>query len=220
VDWQAIWLTLQLAGMTTAILLALGLPFSYWLARSSWRGRLLLESVVALPLVLPPTVLGFYLLVALGPHSPVGRAFQQVTGGMLPFSFSGILLGSVVCNLPFAVRPFVAAFATMNRRLEEAAWCLGASPWETFRRVTLPLCWPGILAGLVLTFAHAVGEFGVVLMLGGNIPGITRTLSISIYDDVQALDYAAAGRTSLLLLAFSFVVLCLTHTLGRRGPAA
>ncbi len=219
-DWQAIRLTLQLAGCTTVILLVLGLPLAYWLATSRWRGRFLMEAVVTLPLVLPPTVLGFYLLVALGPHSPVGRLFEQLTGSRLPFSFAGILLGSVIGNLPFAVRPFSAAFASMDRKLIEASWCLGASRLETFWRITLPLCWPGILTGIVLTFAHAVGEFGVVLMLGGNIPGITRTLSISIYDNVQALDYAAAGQTASLLVAFSFVVLCLTHALGRRGAVA
>lgn len=216
-DWQAIRLTLQLAGCTTAILFALGLPLAYWLATSHWRGRFLMEAVVTLPLVLPPTVLGFYLLVALGPHSPVGRLFEHLTGSRLPFSFAGILLGSVIGNLPFAVRPFIAAFASMDRRLMEASWCLGASRLETFWRITLPLCWPGVLTGIVLTFAHAVGEFGVVLMVGGNIPGITRTLSISIYDNVQALDYAAAGQTASLLVAFSFGVLCLTHALGRRG---
>lgn len=216
-DWRAIWLTLQLASFTTAILLLVGLPFSYWLARTHWRGRCLLESFVTLPLVLPPTVLGFYVLMAFGPHSPLGRTYQQLTGGLLPFSFVGILLGSVLCNVPFAVRPFVAAFTNMDRRLEEAGWCLGHSPWSTFCRVTLPLCWPGILVGLVLTFAHAVGEFGVVLMVGGNIPGITRTLSVSIYDDVQALDYSRAGETALWLVVFSFAMLSVAHLLGRRG---
>ena len=219
-DWQAILLTLQLASSTTAILFVVGLPLAYWLATTRWRGKFLLESIVMLPLVLPPTVLGFYLLLALGPYSPLGQFYEQVTGGHLPFSFSGILLGSVLGNLPFAVRPFVAAFSALDRRLVEASWCLGVSRLETFRRVSLPLCWPGILAGLVLTFAHAVGEFGVVLMLGGNIPGITRTISVSIYDDVQALDYAAAARTSGLLMVFSFTVLCLTHLLQRRRPPA
>jgi molybdate transport system permease protein len=217
VDWQAIRLTLQLAGSTTAILFVFGLPLSYWLARSTWSGKFVLESVVTLPLILPPTVLGFYVLIALGPHSPVGLVYQQLTGGMLPFSFPGIVLGSVLCNLPFAIRPFVAAFESTNRRLEEAAWCLGVSRRETLWRVTLPLAWPGILTGLVLTFAHAIGEFGVVLMLGGNIPGITRTLSISIYDDVQALEYSRAGQTALLLVVFAFAILCITHALGRRG---
>ncbi len=215
-DWQAIWLTLQLASSTTAILFVLGLPLAYWLATSRWSGRFVLEAIVSLPLILPPTVLGFYLLVALGPHSPLGHWYEQLTGGRLPFSFAGILVGSVLGNLPFAIRPFIAAFSAMDRRLIEASWCLGASRLETFCRVTLPLCWPGILTGLVLTFAHAVGEFGVVLMLGGNIPGITRTLSISIYDNVQALDYATAGRTAMLLVGFSFTVLCFTHALGRR----
>jgi molybdate transport system permease protein len=182
-----------------------------------WRGRFLVEAIVALPLVLPPTVLGFYLLVAMGPHSPLGRLAENLLGSRLPFSVTGILIGSVLFNVPFAIRPFTAAFAGMDRRLIEASWCLGVSRFETFRRVTLPLCWPGILAGLILTFAHSVGEFGVVLMIGGNIAGKTRTLSISIYDDVQAIDYASAGQTASLLLAFSFAVLCLTQWLSRRG---
>ncbi|MBS0202952.1 MAG: molybdate ABC transporter permease subunit [Planctomycetes bacterium] len=216
-DWQALRLTLQLASCTTALLFAIGLPLAYWLATSHWRGKFLVEAVVTLPLVLPPTVLGFYLLLALGPHSLVGRVYSETAGSSLPFSFWGILTGSVIGNLPFAVRPFLAAFAGMDRRLIEASWCLGVSRAETFRRVTLPLCWPGILAGLVLTFAHSVGEFGVVLMLGGNIPGVTRTLSISIYDNVQALNYAAANQTALVLVVFSFIVLCVTHALSRRG---
>ena len=218
-DYTALRLTLILAASTTAILTAVGLPIAYWLATSRWRGNVLIESLVALPLVLPPTVMGFYILRATGPHSPLGSLYAEVTGGLLPFSFPGILLGSVLFNFPFAVRPFTAAFAGMNRRLVEASWCLGESRWNTFRRVTLPLCWPGVLAGIVLTFAHSVGEFGVVLMVGGNIPGVTRTLSIAIYDDVQALDYASAGRTSLLLVLFSLVVLCIAQALGRRGVA-
>lgn len=217
-DWQALWLTLKVACGTTAILFVLGIPLAWWLATSHWRGKFLVEAIVTLPLVLPPTVLGFYLLIALGPFSPVGRVFEQLTGGRLAFSFTGILIGSVVGNLPFAVRPFIAAFAGVDRRYVEASWCLGASRLETFWRVTLPICWPGVLTGLILTFAHAVGEFGVVLMLGGNIPGITRTLSISIFDNVQALDYAAAGQTATMLVTFSFIVLCVTHALGRRGP--
>ena len=219
-DWQAILLTLQLATSTTAILFVVGLPLAYWLTTTAWRGKFLLESFVMLPLVLPPTVLGFYLLLALGPNSPLGQFYERITGGHLPFSFSGILLGSVIGNLPFAIRPFVAAFSSLDRRLVEASWCLGVSRFETFRRVSLPLCWPGILAGIVLTFAHAVGEFGVVLMLGGNIPGITRTISVSIYDDVQALNYVAASRTSAVLILFSFTVLCLTHLLQRRRTSA
>jgi molybdate transport system permease protein len=216
-DSTAIWLTLRLALATTAILFAVGLPLSHWLATTRWRGKFLLEAVVALPLVLPPTVLGFYILVATGPHSPIGRWYEGATGRLLPFSFPGILLGSVLFNLPFIVRPFTSAFVGVDRRLVEASWCLGVSRFATFWRVTFPLAWPGILAGLVLCFAHAVGEFGVVLMVGGNIPGVTRTLSVCIYDDVQALDYAAAGQTSLLLVAFSLVALSVPQLLGRKG---
>ena len=215
-DGAAVRVTFLLATATTGILLVFGLPLAYWLASSRWRGRFLVESVVALPLVLPPTVVGFYVLMATGPMSPLGRMYERATGSLLPFSFPGILIGSVLYNLPFAVRPFMAAFAGLDHRLVEASWCLGESRWRTFWRVTLPLCWPGILAGLVLTFAHTVGEFGVVLMVGGNIPGVTRTLSIAIYDDIQALDYASAGQTALWLVIFSLVVLCVTHLLGRR----
>ena len=215
-DAGAIRVTFLLATATTGILLVFGLPLAYWLAISRWRGRFLIESIVALPLVLPPTVVGFYVLMATGPMSPLGRLYERATGSLLPFSFSGILIGSVLYNLPFAVRPFMAAFAGLDRRLVEASWCLGESRWRTFWRVTFPLCWPGILAGLVLTFAHTVGEFGVVLMVGGNIPGVTRTLSVAIYDDIQALDYASAGQTALWLVLFSLIVLCVTHLLGRR----
>ena len=216
-DWDALWLTLKLATATTAILFVVGLPLAYWLAMSRWPWKFLVESVVALPLVLPPTVLGFYILMASGPNSPLGRFYEQATGSLLPFSFSGILLGSVLFNVPFAVRPFTAAFAGMNRKLIEASWCLGESRWRTFWRVTMPLSWPGIFSGLVLTFAHTVGEFGVVLMVGGNIPSVTRTLSIAIYDDVQALNYASASQTALLLMIFSLIVLCIAHLVGRRG---
>jgi molybdate transport system permease protein len=219
-DWAAVWLSVELAGCTTLVLGVLGLPLAYWLAVSRWRFKFLLEAAVALPLVLPPTVLGFYLLVGLGPASPLGRAYQALTGRMLPFSFAGLLLASVVFSLPFAVRPFAVAFAAVDRRLVEASWCLGVSRLGTFFRVTVPLSWAGVLTGLILTFAHTLGEFGVVLMVGGNIPGQTRTVSIAIFDDVQALEYAAAGRTSLLLLGCSFAALALTYSLQRRpgGP--
>jgi molybdate transport system permease protein len=209
-----------LAICTTGILLVLGLPVAHWLANSKWRLKFLVESVVALPLVLPPTVLGFYLLVAMGPHSPAGRFWEGLAGGALPFTFTGILIGSVLCNLPFAVRPFAASFASVDRRLTEASWCLGVSRTRTFFRVVLPLSRAGVLTGLVLTFAHTVGEFGVVLMIGGNIPAVTRTLSIAIYDDVQALDYRAAGMTSLVLLAFAFLALCVTYALQKKAPSA
>jgi len=215
----AVEVTFKLAFCTTAILLALGLPLAYWLATTSSRWRFVVESVVALPLVLPPTVLGFYLLVATGPHSTVGGWYGGLTGSTLPFTFAGILLGSVLFNLPFAVRPFTAAMQATDRSLVEASWCLGRSKWQTFWRVIFPLSWPGILAGLVLTFAHSVGEFGVVLMIGGNIPGVTRTLSVSIYDDIQALDYQSAGRTSWWLVVFALLVLTAVQALtrSRRG---
>ena len=215
-DWTALWVSVKLAAWTTGILLVLGLPLAYWLATFRWRGKFLIEAVVALPLVLPPTVLGFYVLTATGPNSPLGQGFEALTGGRLPFTFTGILLGSVLFNLPFAVRPFASAFAAVDRKLVEASWCLGVSRLGTFFRVIVPLSWPGILTGMVLTFAHTVGEFGVVLMVGGNIPGVTRTLSIAIYDDVQALNYEAAGQTALVLVAFSFAALCITYVLQRR----
>jgi molybdate transport system permease protein len=216
-DWGAIALSLRLATCTTLILCVLGLPLAYWLATSAWRWKFLVEAVVALPLVLPPTVLGFYILLALGSRSPLGQGYQALTGSTLPFSFPGLLIASVLYSLPFGVRPFAVAFAGIDRRLVEASWCLGVSRLSTFFRVIVPLAWPGILTGMILTFAHTVGEFGVVLMVGGNIPGQTRTVSISIYDDVQALDYAAAGQTALFLLVFSFVTLAVTYALQRRA---
>ncbi|MDB5385835.1 MAG: cysW 1 [Planctomycetaceae bacterium] len=216
-DWTALWLTLQVAGCTTGVLSVFGIPLAYWLARSRWRGKFLIEACVALPLILPPAVLGFYLLVAFSSQGLLGRGFYNLTGGTLPFSFPGIVVGSVLCNLPFAVRPFAASFAGVDPRLIEASWCLGVSKPQTFWRVTLPLAWPGILAGVVLTFAHAVGEFGVILMLGGNIAGVTRTLSISIYDDVQALNYQQANQTAFVLLVFSFVTLAALHAWGKRN---
>jgi molybdate transport system permease protein len=215
-DWAAIRLSLQLAVCTTVILSTLGLPLAYWLAVSRWRLKFLVEAVVALPLVLPATVLGFYLLMALSPSSPIGRAYESLVGGRLPFSFPGLLIASVLYSLPFAVRPFAVAFAGVDRRLVEASWCLGVSRLETFFRVVVPLSWTGILTGIILTFAHTMGEFGVVLMVGGNIPGVTRTVSISIYDDVQALNYEAAGQTALFLLGISFAALALTYALQRR----
>jgi molybdate transport system permease protein len=216
VDWTAFWVTAKLAACTTGVLLALGLPLAYWLATARWRGKFLVEAVVALPLVLPPTVVGFYVLTATGPNTRLGQAVESLTGTRLPFTFPGILVASVLFNLPFAVRPFASAFAAVDHRLVEASWCLGESRLRTFFRVVVPLSWPGILTGMVLTFAHTVGEFGVVLMVGGNIPGVTRTLSIAIYDDVQALDYESAGRTALVLVAFSFAALCTTYALQRR----
>lgn len=216
-DWEAIRLSLRLASCTTLILLLVGLPFAYWLAVTRWRPKFLLEAIVSLPMVLPPTVLGFYILVAIGPQSPVGRAYEAATGRSLPFSFPGLLLASVLYSFPFAIRPFVAGFAGVDQRLIEASWCLGVSRAGTFFRVVCPLAWAGILTGFILSFAHTLGEFGVVLMVGGNIPGVTRTVSISIYDEVQAVNYAKAGMTSLVLLASSFLALSVTYLLQRKA---
>ncbi len=216
-DFAALRLSILLSSLTTIALLAIGLPIALWLTTTRWRWKVLAEAVVALPLVLPPTVLGFYLLVVFGPRSPLGRLFVAVTGHPLAFSFSGLLLASILYSLPFAVQPFAAALARVDRRLVEASYTLGDSRLRTFRRVTLPLALPGVVAGAVLSFAHTLGEFGVVLMVGGDLPGFTRTLSISIYDAVEQLDYASAGRTSLLLLAVSFAVLVLTYALQRRS---
>jgi len=215
-EWPAIWLSLRLSFWTTLILLAVGLPAAHWLTFSTRRWKFLVEAIVALPLVLPPTVLGFYILLAIGPHSPVGKLYAAITGGLLPFSFEGLLLASILYSLPFAVQPFASGFAAVDRKLIEASWCLGISRTATFFRVILPLSVPAIVTGMILSFAHTLGEFGVVLMVGGNLAGVTRTVSISIYDDVQALQYDAAMHTSLLLLAISFVVLAVTYGLRRK----
>jgi molybdate transport system permease protein len=217
-DWQAIWLSVKLASATTAILLLLGAPLAYWIAFSKRPWMFLVEAAVAMPLILPPTVLGFYLLIAMGPRGPIGAAYSRITGGLLPFSFTGLLIASVLYSLPFTVQPLAAAFSSVDRKLIEAAWCLGASRASAFRRVILPLSRAGIAAGAVLCFAHTIGEFGVVLMVGGNIAGVTRTVSISIYDQVQSLDYTAAAHTSLALLGFSFAALALVYSLRRAGP--
>lgn len=202
--------------MATGILVVLGLPLGWWLATSRFRLKFLVESAVALPIVLPPTVMGFYILLAIGPRSPLGQAYHALTGGRLPFSFHGLLLASVLYSLPFAVQPFTAALSTVDRRLIDASHCLGVGRLATFFRVTLPLAWPGVLTGMVLSFAHTIGEFGVVLMIGGNLRGVTRTVSISIYDQVEALNYAAANQTSLAMLCFSFLVLAVTYGLQRK----
>ena len=213
-------LTVRLASLTSGLLLILGLPLAWWLASSRWRFRVLIEAVVALPLVLPPTVLGFYVLVALGPNSPLGQWYQALTASRLPFTFEGLLLASVLYSLPFAVQPFTAALAGIDRGLVEASHACGAGHWTTLRRVVAPLAAPGLLTGVVMSFAHTVGEFGVVLMVGGNIPGATRTLSIDIYDRVQALDYQGAGETSVFLLASSYLLLMAVYTVNRNGGRA
>ena len=215
-NWEPIILTLRLAGLTAAILVVVGVPIAYWLTYSRWRWKFLVEAVVALPLVLPPTVLGFYVLVAVSPRSPLGQMYQTFTGHSLAFTFEGLLLASVLYSLPFAVQPFTSAFGAIDSKLVEASWTLGVSRLKTFLRVTLPLSAAGIVTGVVLSFAHTLGEFGVVLMVGGNIPGVTRTVSIDIYDEVQALNYPAAAQTALVLLLFSFVILSVVYALNRR----
>lgn len=216
-DFEAIALSIRLATATTVILILLAVPLAAWLAFSARRWTVIVEALVALPLVLPPTVLGFYLLVALGPRSPVGHWWESLTGSTLPFTFTGLLVASVLYSLPFAVQPLLAAFAGVDPRLREASSILGRGSAATLWRVVLPLSRAGLATAAVLTFAHTIGEFGVVLMIGGNIPRQTRTVSISIYDSVQAFDYAQAGRTSLVLLVFSLVVLTITYALQRRG---
>ena len=212
---QALALTLRLAILVSLILMAIALPLGYWLAFSRWRWKFLMEAVVALPIVLPPTVLGFYVLVAIGPLNPVGRWYHSITGGSLAFTFRGLVVGSVLYSLPFAVQPIAAAFSSVDRTLLNASATLGASRWRTFWRIVFPLGIPGVLTGFVLSFAHTLGEFGVVLMIGGNIPGATQTVSIWIYDQVQSLDYAAANRMAALLLIVCFVILTLLYGLRR-----
>jgi molybdate transport system permease protein len=215
-DWQAFWLTIRLAVLVAACLMVIGLPIAYWITYSRWRWKFLAEAVVALPIVLPPTVLGFYVLVALGPRSPLGRWWESLTGHTLAFTFEGLMIGSIIYSLPFAVQPFAASFAAVDTRLIAASSILGASKWRTFFRVILPLSLSGLVTGVALSFAHTMGEFGVVLMVGGNIPGVTRTVSISIYDQVQALEYGAANKTALVLLAMSFAVLSMVYALNRK----
>lgn len=215
-DWGAIFLTVRLAMVVCAILLVLGMPIASWLSFSRWRWKFFVESIVALPLVLPPTVLGFYVLVAMGSNSPIGRWYQSWSGHGLPFTFEGLVIASVIYSLPFAVQPMAAGFSQVDRNLINASSILGASRIRTFFRIVLPLSFGGVVTGIVLSFAHTLGEFGVVLMVGGNIPGVTRTVSIAIYDHVQALDYAGANRMALVLMAFSFVTLSITYALNRR----
>ena len=215
-DWQAFWLTIRLALVVTAVLVVIALPLAYWIAFSRWRWKFMVESVVALPIVLPPTVLGFYVLIALGQRSPLGRWWQSLTGHTLAFTFEGLVIGSVLYSLPFAVQPLAAALAAVDARLLAASAVLGASKFRTFWRVLLPLSVSGLITGIALSFAHTMGEFGVVLMVGGNIPGVTRTLSINIYDQVQNLNYAAANTTALVLVAIAFALLSLIYSLNGR----
>ena len=206
-DWQAIGLTVRLAGTVTLILLLVGTPIAWWLARSRSRWKVPARALVALPLVLPPSVLGFYLLLAMGPSGPVGQLTAALGIGPLPFTFTGLVVASVFYSLPFMVQPLQAAFEGVGERALEVAATLRASPLDAFFTVAVPLAWPGFLTASVLTFAHTVGEFGVVLMIGGNLPGVSRVVSVQIYDHVEALDYAAAHRLSAVMLGFSFLAL-------------
>jgi len=215
-DWTALGLSLRLGLATVAILLPLAFLLARWLAYGRFRGRGFVEALVALPLILPPTVIGFYLLIAFGQQSPLGQFFQSLLGRPLAFSFEGLVLASVLVNLPFAVQPMQNALAAIPGNLRDAARCCGLAPLSVVRRIELPLALPGIATAVVLTFAHTLGEFGVVLMVGGSIPGETRTIAISIYDRVQAFDDRSAGVMALVLLVLSLVALGITNTLARR----
>jgi molybdate transport system permease protein len=213
---EALWLSFRLAACVAAILLVIGMPVAYWLAYSKWRGKFLLESVVALPLILPPTVLGFYALVAMGARGPLGKLWFALFGHGLAFTFGGLIIASVLYSFPFAVQPLISSFEAVDRKLLDASAVLGAGGLRTFRRVILPLSLPGVITAVVLTFAHTIGEFGVVLMVGGNLVGVTRTVSIDIYDHVQSLEYAEANHMALVLLAISFGVLSVVYAVNRR----
>jgi len=217
IDWQTFRLTLELALIVSVLLFLLGLPIAYWIAFSRWHWKFLIEALVALPIVLPPTVLGFYVLVALGPHSPLGRLWISLTGHTLAFTFSGLVIGSILYSLPFSVQPFAASFAGVDPKLIAASATLGATRLRTFARVIVPLSIPGLITGTALSFAHTMGEFGVVLMVGGNIPGLTRTVSIDIFDRVQSSDYTGANQTALVLLILCFVLLAVVYGLNRKA---
>ncbi len=219
-DWSAWILSLKLAAATTLLLLPLAVLISRPLLTMRTSRRLVAEGLIAMPLVLPPTVLGFYLLVAFGQHSALGQLYHGLTGRSLVFSFDGLLAASLIFNLPFAVQPVQRALEAIPREVREAAWCCGLTRWQTLLKIELPLAWPGLLTAIVLTFAHTLGEFGVVLMIGGNIPDETRTVSIAIYDHVQGFEDKAAGVLSAVLVAFSFASIVLiqffTHRIGKR----
>jgi molybdate transport system permease protein len=215
-DWAALRISLWLGAGTIAILLPLGVWLGRLLAVREFRGKLLVEALVTVPLVLPPTVLGFYLLVTFGARSPLGQAFQALVGHPLPFSFQGLLLASAIANIPFVVQPIQRGFEAIPSDVRDAAACCGLTPWQQFRRIEFPLAWPGVLTASILTFAHTLGEFGVVLMVGGNLPGQTRTLSVAIYDRMQAFDDRSAGVMAATLLAISVATLMATTALSRR----
>ncbi|MEM7663479.1 MAG: molybdate ABC transporter permease subunit [Pseudomonadota bacterium] len=215
-DLTALWLTLRLATVTTILLLLIGTPLAWWLSQTKSRAKPFLEAVVALPLVLPPTVLGFYLLVAMSPNAPLGRVWMLATGDTLSFSFAGLVLGSMIYSLPFMVQPLQTAFETTGKSAMEAAASLGAAPIDAFFSVAAPLAARGFLTASVLSFAHTLGEFGVVLMIGGNIPDRTRVVSIEIYEHVETLNYSDANALSIILIGFSFIVLTAVYTFNRK----
>lgn len=215
-DWTALWLSLRLAFFTVLLLLPIGVVLGRLLAYRDFTGKGLAEALVALPLILPPTVFGYYLLLAFGAASPIGQAWQSVFGHPLVFTFEGLLIASIIFNLPFAIQPVQRAFEAIQGDLRDAAACCDLSPWQVLHRIELPLAWPGILTAMVLSFAHTLGEFGIVLMVGGSIPGETKTIAISIYDSVQAFDDVAAGQMSALLLALSLITIALTFAFSRR----
>ena len=217
-DWSPLWLTMQLAGVTVIVLLLVGTPVAWWLACTRSRFRTLAEAIVALPIVLPPTVLGFYLLVALGPHGLIGGPWKDLTGSALSFTFTGLVIASTFYSLPFVVQPLHGAFEAVGKKPLEAAWSLGASKLDAFFTVASPMAVRGYLSAVVLGFAHTLGEFGVVLMVGGNIPGVTKVLSIAIYDHVEVLEYTQAHFLSAVLLIFSFLILAIVYTVNRRLP--
>ena len=214
--FDPLWLSVQLAGITTVVLMVVATPIAWGLAQSTSRWKPIVQTTVALPIVLPPTVLGFYLLIVLGPGGAIGGWWVELTGSALTFSFLGLVIASCIYSLPFAVQPLVVAFESLGQGKLEAAWTLGASRLDAFFSVALPLSIRGYMSAVVLSFAHTLGEFGVVLMVGGNIPGVTRTIALAIYDNVQALDYAGANQASAMLLVFAVSVLALTYSLQRR----
>ena len=214
-NWQALFLSMKLAFITSSVLLIIGLPLSYWIATSNWRWKFLIEALVSLPIVLPPTVLGFYLLVAMGSRSPLGQLTQAVFGSPLVFTFWGLVIASIIYSLPFTIQPLSMAFSGVNRRLIDTSLILGASPLFTFFKIMLPLSYKGVLTAFILSFAHTLGEFGIVLMVGGNIPGVTRTISIDLYDQVQAMNYQGASETALFLLVISFLFLSFVYFIDR-----
>jgi len=215
-DWTSIVLSVELALATLVVLLPLALAVARWLAVSRFRAKPWIEGLLALPLVLPPTVIGYYLLVAMGGGSPLGRLFEALAGRTLAFSFSGLVMASILFNIPFAVQPIQRAFEAIAPEIREAAQCCGLTFWQAFRKIELPLAWPGILSASVMTFAHTLGEFGVVLMVGGNIPGETRTVAISIYDEVQSFHQASAGAMALLLLVISLLTIAVSYGMVER----